>query len=63
MCKIDRICFVPAFSPYIISQGKQSTDSLLLSKKYLLKSQGKHFISEKRSTKNRILTLKFHPLA
>lgn len=56
MCKIDRICFVPAFSPHIISQGKQSTDSLLLSRKYLLKWQEKHFISEKKSTENRILT-------
>lgn len=46
MCKIQRICFVPAFSlPYAISQGKQ--DSLLLFRKYLLKWQEKHLTSEK----------------
>lgn len=56
MCKIERICFSPVFLfliPFpkakvqILHTTKQSTDSLLHSRKYLLKQQEKHFISER----------------
>lgn len=69
MCNIEKSCFVPAFSlpfnhfPKQKYTTKQSTDSLLLSRKYLLKWQEKHFISGKRSTENVNQRQKFHPSA